>query len=123
VSGLLSGVIFLFSCFAMLWGGEVVAPFLATALALPSFLLLYLGSARLLAGFLWFLTAASSITFCLAVRTDDVISHSWKIFFSTDSIQLLFNQFTLYMVCISAIVQLAATCRTQRERQLKSAKA
>jgi hypothetical protein len=114
LSGILNNLIALSSCIAMLWCGAFL-PFLATALTLPSFLLLFLRSARLLAGFLWLLTAAFTICFYLAVRINYFASHSEKVLFSIDGIGTLFNKFTLYLVCVFAIAQLAATCPTRRQ--------
>jgi hypothetical protein len=99
----------------MLWGGTVFA-FLAPALALPSFLLLFLGSTRILAGFLWFLTVASSICFYIAVRIDGNYANP-----STPSLFLgvLWNPFTQYMICLSALVQLAAICYVKGTRKIE----
>lgn len=87
---------------AALWGGNIF-PFLAPALVLPAFLLLLLGSTRILAGIMWLLTAASPVDWYLSLRMEAVRPVT-----STDAAGALFNFFTLLMICISLLVQVAA---------------
>jgi len=102
LAGVGGGYVSLAASGAALWSG-VVFPFLAPALVLPAFLLLLLGSTRILAGIMWLLTAVSPIDWYLSLRMEAAHPVS-----SADALSALFNFFTLLVICISMLVQIAA---------------
>ena len=119
LAGLCGGFVTLASLFAGLWGGEIF-PILASALALPSFFLLCLKSPRLLAGFLWFLTAASSIGFYLAVRIDSIYANNTAHSDFSYDLWALWNPFTRSMICVSGLVTLAVFSELRKTEMLNS---
>jgi hypothetical protein len=118
-----SGFLSLMCLAAAAWGmntrlpwGLGVLMYLIPALSLPAFLVLKFGSVRLLSVVLWVLTVASSLAFYFGDRTDRATTGLRSITDSKEQVGMFLNAFTLFLLGIAVIVQVASTCASWEKR-------
>jgi hypothetical protein len=119
-----SGFLLLISLAAAAWDMNTSLPwglgvlmYLIPGLSLPAFLVLKFGSVRLLSLVLWFLTVASSFVFYFGDRADRVASGLRPIADSEEQVGMFLNAFTLFLLGIAVLVQVASMCAS-REKQI-----
>jgi hypothetical protein len=98
------------------WGLDIY-PYLIPALGLPSFLLLRIFSITALSRLSWVLTVSCSIAWYLGDKAERVHSGLRPITDQRELVGTALNAFTLLLLAISILLQLAGMCR-QREVRL-----
>jgi hypothetical protein len=118
-----SGFLLLICLAAAAWGMNTSLPwglgvlmYLIPALSLPAFLTLKFGSVRLLSLILWLLTIASSFAFYFGDKADRFASGLPPITDSKEKIGMFLNAFTLLLLGIAALVQVASMCASWEKR-------
>jgi hypothetical protein len=118
-----SGFLLLICLAAAAWGmntrlpwGLGVLTYLIPALSLPAFLVLTIGSVRMLSLVLWFLTVASSFIFYFGDRADRVASGLRPIADFKERAGMFLNAFTLFLLGIAVLVQVASMCGSWEEK-------
>lgn len=122
-AGVFSGFATLIALAAAAWGMDTHLPwgfgvyqYLLPALSLPSFLLLLIAPVSILSRALWFLTLATGIAWYFAARAEDHLLGRWPM----ERLGMFFNAFTLLLIMISILVQLASLCRSKQQRDLEA---
>jgi hypothetical protein len=128
MAGLLSGLMTLIILAAAAWGmdprlpwGLGIYPYLLPALSLPLFLLLLVCHVQVLANAFWLLTAIFPFAWYFGDRVERIATHLQPL---TDPLEIFgsfLNVFTLLLIAISILVQLAAVCDLKAKRDPKSA--
>ena len=99
------------------WGLGIYM-YLTPALSVPAFLLLRFSSVRTLSLVLWFLTVASSFAFYFGDKADRMASGMRPISDPGERLGMFFNAFTLVLIAILVLVQLASVCTTREKLML-----
>jgi hypothetical protein len=125
VAGVLSGLLSLVCLAAAAFGMNTRLPwglgiymYLMPALSVPAFLVLRFSSVRTLSLVLWFLTVASSFAFYFGDQADRVASGLRPISDPKERLGMFFNAFTLVLIAISVLVQLASICKSRAKHIL-----
>jgi hypothetical protein len=125
-AGAFSGLLLLICLAAAAWGmnthlpwGLGVLMYLIPALSLPTFVILKLGSVRLLSFVLWLLATTSSFAFYFGDRADRLASGLRPITDLQERIGMFFNAFTLMLLGIAVLVQVASVCASWEKRMVR----
>jgi hypothetical protein len=122
IAGIVSTFTALIALAAAAWGMDTRLPwglgvymYLIPALTLPAFLLL-LVSVRTLSRALWILATLCPFAWYFGDRADRIAS-GFRPLAAQASLGMFFNAFTILLVMIAVIAQLAALCKRREQRQ------
>ncbi len=124
IAGAFSGFTALIALAAAAWGMDTRPPwglgvymYLIPALSLPAFLLLLFSTVRTLSRFLWALTILNPFAWYFGDRADRIASGMRPISDPMEIFGMFINAFTILLVMISVMVQLADICKRREERE------
>ena len=115
-----SGCLSLVCLAAAAWGmnpslpwGLGILMYLIPALGFPSFAILKFSSVRVLSCVLWFMTLASSVAFYFGAQAERLASGLRPITVATERIGMFANAFTIVLIGIAVLVQVASVCASR----------
>lgn len=128
LAGIASGLMTLFILAAAAWGmdtrlpwGLGVYPYLIPALSLPAFLLLRITSPITLSRAFWLLTVLCGTAWYFGDRAERIASGLRQVTDPLENLGMFLNAFTILLVAISVLVQVAAICWRRERANIRSA--